>query len=89
MSDKIKFPPLVRIKWRDAHGVDTDWVPESQTKLPKCIVYTVGYVVMEDNDSIKVAGTFTPPFARNEEYQHCGGMTIPKQNIIKRTKIKL
>lgn len=89
MSDAIKNPKLVHIAWHDAHGVDTSWLSESETKLFKCTVYTVGYLVAENKDVIKVAGTFTPPFGNNTEYQHCGSMTIPKQNIIKKTKIKV
>ena len=50
---KIK-PPLVIVEWRDIIGT-SGWEKPSEVNPPKFL--TVGYLVKEDDETIKVADT--------------------------------
>ena len=66
---------LVLIKWKDACGVNSDWLfAENDPEELKALTNSsVGWISQESEDAIRII-----PQLADDEKQFCGGMTIPK-----------
>lgn len=74
---------LVYVKWRDSHSTaEGTWHTKREIVTKAAAVETVGWVLKETKNSITLVSSVAP-----EEV--AGDITIPKQNIIKRKRIRI
>jgi len=79
---------IFKIEWVDSRGVNHQWELLKDSEDEKiCTCISVGYIVRETTDYIKIA-PHVADIEDKEEMQHTGSMTITKCSIIKRTELK-
>lgn len=67
---------LIKITWIDSETIDNCWLSEEDLpELKLQLITTVGYIVQENKDLIRVAGSIT------KDKLYCSIMTIPKKVI--------
>lgn len=83
----MKIERLVKVTWLDSRGVNHGWERLEDTEDETvCSCISVGYVIMDKEDFIKIAPHVADK--EDEDFQHCGSMTITKCSIVKIEELK-
>jgi len=80
LEEKIKYPIVVYLEWRDAHGYP-EWIVIDDLNKD-CIMKTSGFL-MEENDKFT---TITQTISPEDKLAHT--IKIPAKEIIKIRKLK-
>lgn len=75
-----KLGKLVKIEWHDSRGVNHQWELLEDSEGEKiCVCISVGYIIRETVEYIKIAPHITDYEDKN--LQHIGSMTITQCSI--------